>query len=143
MKRYILNEGVDIRKLFGYGHKRSLNEAVINSITVRNVRILFNTGMSVNNAMEEKEYANVYQICIGNPELEGYAEEVGKGYKNCMEWSNKWEELIQNNDFNNWFEDLGETVGRAKEISKILGCFIVITDDDFMPMRFFYNGNEL
>lgn len=143
MKRYVFNESVDIRKPFGYERRRSVNEAAINNIAIRNARRLFNTGMSIDDAMEEKEYANVYQICIGDPELEGYAAEVGRGYKNCMDWNDKWEELVQIYDFNNWFEDLGEAVDRAEEISKTLGCFVVITDDDFMPMRFFYNGDEL
>lgn len=123
---------------------KKMNESYApNANLIQKARALFNTGISYEDAMEEKEYANVYQICIGDPELEGYENEVGDGLENCMAWNAVYCDLVQRNDFDNWFENLGEAVVEAKNISKELGCFVTITDDDFLPMRFFYDGEEL
>lgn len=125
---------------------KKVNESYApNANLIQRARALFNfnTGMSYDDAMEEKEYANVYQVCIGDPELEGYEIEVGDGFADCMAWNDAWGEMVQNTDFNNWFENLGEAIVEAKNTSKILGCFVIITDDDFIPMRFFYDGEEL
>lgn len=136
----------DLKAVVRSGAKagKKINESYApNANLIQKARTLFNTGISYEDAMKEKEYANMYQVCIGDPELEGYESEVGDGFGNCMAWNAIYCDMVQREDFDNWFENLGEAVVEAKNASKELGCFVTITDDDFLPMRFFYDGEEL